>query len=389
MTTPFPFQSAAVLTAAQMNAITTLPINDQTASYVALVGDVGKRIVMNVATANTLTINDSIFAVGDTIFCACKGAGSTTITAGAGVTINTSSSLVLAQHGGGTLVALSASVFTFFSQQSATYGVATGGTATSITVSGQAYTLLEILTDTNLVVSKSGLFDIFAVGGGGSGGGAADNVNENQGGGGGASVLQTTIFLTAATYAVDIGAGAASGSGFNNGLEGFVTSIGTIYYAGGGSGGGSGAGRPNENGVICGGGGNTTKAGGVTTAPNIGFSGGTGAAAGSTGGAGGGAGAAGAGSNGTTSVGGAPGAGISPSTFSGATKTTTVSGGGGGGRGSGSGGTGVDGGGSGTSSSNGAGTAGTTNRGGGGGGSNGTGVSGAGSSGLCYIRFKV
>jgi len=115
MTTPFPFVAGTVLTAAKLNAITTLPINDQTASYVALVGDVGKRIVMNVATANTVTINNSVFATGDTIFIANKGAGATTVTAGAGVTINTAGSLVIAQHGGGTLVATSASVFTFFS----------------------------------------------------------------------------------------------------------------------------------------------------------------------------------------------------------------------------------------------------------------------------------
>jgi len=114
MATPFPFGSGNVLTAAQMNAITTLPINDQTASYTAVVGDVGKRIVMNVASANTLTINNSIFGVGDMIFVANKGAGVTTLTAGAGVTINPSGSLALAQYAGGTLVALSASVFIFF-----------------------------------------------------------------------------------------------------------------------------------------------------------------------------------------------------------------------------------------------------------------------------------
>jgi len=114
MATPFPFVSGNVLTAAQMNAITTLPINDQTASYTAVVGDVGKRIVMNVASANTLTINNSIFGVGDMIFVANKGAGVTTLTAGAGVTINPSGSLALAQYAGGTLVALSASVFIFF-----------------------------------------------------------------------------------------------------------------------------------------------------------------------------------------------------------------------------------------------------------------------------------
>ena len=114
MATPFPFGSGNVLTAAQMNAITSLPIDDKTASYTAVVGDVGKRIVMNVASANTLTINNSIFGVGDMIFVANKGAGVTTLTAGAGVTINPSGSLALAQYAGGTLVALSASVFIFF-----------------------------------------------------------------------------------------------------------------------------------------------------------------------------------------------------------------------------------------------------------------------------------
>jgi hypothetical protein len=114
MTTPFPFTSGQVLTAAQMNAITTLPINDQTDDYTLVVGDVGKRVIMNKGTANTVTVDDSIFAAGDTIFIANKGAGVSTITAGAGVTINTSGSLALAQYGGGTLIALSASTFTFF-----------------------------------------------------------------------------------------------------------------------------------------------------------------------------------------------------------------------------------------------------------------------------------
>jgi hypothetical protein len=47
MTTPFPFVAGAVLTAAELNAITTLPINDQTDDYTLVVGDVGKRVVMN------------------------------------------------------------------------------------------------------------------------------------------------------------------------------------------------------------------------------------------------------------------------------------------------------------------------------------------------------
>ena len=113
MTTPFPFVAGAVLTAAELNAITTLPINDQAASYSLVVGDVGKRVIMNVATANTVTVDDSIFAAGDTIFIANKGAGTSTITAGAGVTINSASGLALVTSQSGQLIALSASSFLF------------------------------------------------------------------------------------------------------------------------------------------------------------------------------------------------------------------------------------------------------------------------------------
>lgn len=114
MATPFPFVAGAVLQAAELNAITTLPLNDQTANYTLVVGDVGKRVVMNVAGANTVTVNDAIFGVGDTVQIVNKGAGVSTVTAGAGVTINTSDSLALAQYQSGTLVALSASTFLFF-----------------------------------------------------------------------------------------------------------------------------------------------------------------------------------------------------------------------------------------------------------------------------------
>jgi hypothetical protein len=47
MTTPFPFVSGAVLTAAQLNDIQNLPISDKTASYTLVVGDVTKRTIMN------------------------------------------------------------------------------------------------------------------------------------------------------------------------------------------------------------------------------------------------------------------------------------------------------------------------------------------------------
>ncbi len=208
MTTPFPFVSGAVLTAAQMNAITTLPINDQTASYTLLVGDVGKRVIMNVASSNTVTVNNNVFATGDTIFIANKGAGTSTITAGAGVTINTSGSLALAQHGGGTLVALSASSFTFFSGAGNLYGVATGGSSSSISVGGKNYTLLSFTSGSStLTVTKAGLFDVFAIGGGG-GGATASGFGAGGGAGG---VVEGTVYLTA-NQTIVVGAGGAIGT---------------------------------------------------------------------------------------------------------------------------------------------------------------------------------
>lgn len=379
MATPFPFGSGNTLLASQLNAITTLPINDQTASYVAVVGDVGKRIVMNVATANTVTINNSVFGVGDEIFIACKGAGSTTVTAGAGVTINTASSLVLAQHGGGTLVALSASVFAFFSQQSASYGTATGGTSSSITVSSVNYTLLAFTTDATLTVSKAGLFDVMLVGGGGGGGSWSSTANEGGGGAGGITVA--TIYLAATTYPVDVGAGGAvSIRGFDSTLGSVTVGSTVAPVAVGGGGGGRTSGV--KSGGSSGSGGNND---GTVYSSVIGqgFANGTGVSLGDNFGAGGGGGAGAVGGNGTVVVGGAGGAGISIASF--IQTATTVAGGGGGNRYSGSSGAGGAGGG-GAAGGTAAGTAGTANTGGGGGAGNG---GAAGGSGVVYVRFKV
>jgi hypothetical protein len=142
MATPFPFVAGAVLEAAELNAITTLPFNDQTANYTLVVGDVGKRVVMNVASANTVTVNNSIFDVGDTVEIVNKGAGVSTVTAGAGVTINTSDSLALAQYQSGTLVALSASTFLFFT--SAETAPASALTLISNTVIGSSVTSVTV-----------------------------------------------------------------------------------------------------------------------------------------------------------------------------------------------------------------------------------------------------
>ena len=380
MTTPFPFTQGQVLTAAQMNAITTLPINDQTASYTLLVGDVGKRVIMNVSTASTVTVNNSIFAAGDTIFIANKASNASVITAGAGVSINTSGSLSLAQYGGGTLVALSASTFTFFPAGGIGYGTATGGTSNARTLNGVNYTVLTFSSDDNLVVSKSGLFDVLLIGGGGGGGSGSD---PQSGGGGGAGALvgfaaTTTIYLDAATYAVDVGAGGAGFIGQAGRTSSAASYIANIISAAGGGSGGSQDMNQGQSGAS--GGGGASSGGGFSLDETFGNDGGNGANANAAGGGGGYASAGGAGSS---TTGGAGGNGIDVSTF-GTSATTDNVAAGGGGSGSTAGGAAGTGGVAGTT---GAGNNATTAGSGGSGGRGSAGGNGA--SGKVFVRFKV
>ncbi len=86
--------AAAALTAlgAQPALVTE---NVQTVAYTALIADAGLCIVMNVAGANSLTIppnSSQAFPVGTVIMVHQYGAGQTTLTAGAGVTIRSASS---------------------------------------------------------------------------------------------------------------------------------------------------------------------------------------------------------------------------------------------------------------------------------------------------------
>jgi hypothetical protein len=134
MTTPFPFTSGQVLTAAQMNAITELVINDKTASHTLTAADAGDIVVMNSASATTITVNTSIFTTGQVVHIVNKGTASTVVTAGAGVTVSTSGSLTVPANGAGRLLALSASAFIFESSGS-TSGLAVVKSETSFTAS--------------------------------------------------------------------------------------------------------------------------------------------------------------------------------------------------------------------------------------------------------------
>ena len=111
------FTTGQVLTAAQMTSLQQTAMGGgsataKTASYVLVAADAGATVIMNSASATTITVNTSLFSAGDTIFIQNIGAGVSTITAGT-ATVNTASSLALAQYESGNLyfTAAGASIF--------------------------------------------------------------------------------------------------------------------------------------------------------------------------------------------------------------------------------------------------------------------------------------
>ena len=98
MATRQSFTASQVLTAAEQNALATamIAINAQTGTtYTTVLTDDGKLITCSNASAIALTIppNSSVaYGIGTQINIAQLGAGTVTITAGAGVTLNSAGS---------------------------------------------------------------------------------------------------------------------------------------------------------------------------------------------------------------------------------------------------------------------------------------------------------
>lgn len=375
------FTANQVLTAAQMNSLQNNDFNwdtsTKTTSYVLLAADAGTRVIMNSASNTTITVNTGLFAAGDVLWIHNINTGTCTVTAGT-ATVNSAGSLALAQWEGGALYFTSASSAIFFRAGGIGYGVATGGSSSSITVGGVNYTMLTFTSSSTLTVTKAGLFDVLLVGGGGG----SQSATSYGGGGGGGDIVEQTVYLSA-NATVTIGAGGASTARF-----GATSRLGTapaITAVGGGTGGGTQV--ISDRAVFsggCGGGGQGT--GNATVALGAagmnGGNGGNGQATDNQGGGGGG-GYAANGSNGSGTAGGNGGAGRDVSTFRGEASSTTFYAGGGGGGGA-SGGTGGSGGGGNR------GSAGSANTGGGGGGASSAGGAGsAGGSGIVLVRFKV
>ena len=280
---------------------------------------------------------------------------------------------------------------------------ATGGTITTSgdykihTFTGDGCFVVSILGNSPVVPTGGpSNVDYLVVAGGGSGGTGFAGVRYQ--GGGGAGGYRTSFPspgcnagafpVTATTYPITVGAGAASPPAINDyGRKGSDSIFSTITSTAGGAGGFPAPGGDSNGGSGGGGGYNGTPSmpGGAGNTPPVsppqGNNGGSGVA--QSGGGGGGASAVGG--NATSTIGGNGGAG-SPNAISGSATTYAGGGGGGGNVTPGSGGSG--GGGAGHPQ---VGVAGTANTGGGGGGtvdSSGDQRGGAGGSGIVIIRYK-
>jgi len=283
---------------------TNKPIEEKTATYDLVATDNNKRVIMDSSSATNITINNSVFVAGDSVFIANKGAGTTTIVEGAGVSIGTTAGLVLEQYRSALLLAFSASNFSLFLSAGRSFGItATGGNVSDVVISGVEYRIhtYDVVGTFSFVVSSlgssNGAVDYLVVAGGGAGAGY-------QGGGAG-GYRDGSLTVSISSFSVSVGAGGLKGS---TSITAYTANAGgnsvfsTINSAGGGgagnndgAGGAGGSGGGTGWGGAAGGAGNTPP-----TVPSQGNSGGiNGNIPNYGGGAGGGAGAAG--QNGTGS----------------------------------------------------------------------------------------
>lgn len=147
--------TASQLTNLQQTALGGGSATAKTASYVLVAADAGTTVIMNSASATTITVNTSLFAAGDTVYIQNLGAGVCTITAGT-ATVNTSATLALAQYEGGQLYFTSTSASLFIKGAGGSAGSFTS--IASGTLSGTALALASIpQTFKNLVLFLNGI----------------------------------------------------------------------------------------------------------------------------------------------------------------------------------------------------------------------------------------
>jgi hypothetical protein len=146
------------LTAQQMTALQGNDFNQtvstKTSNYVLVAADKGTRVVMDVSTASTITVNTSLFSAGDTVILQNIGSNASVVTPGT-ATVSSAGSLSIPQYGSGILYFTSAGVAIFFpSAVTASSGavVQVKSTTLTSTFSGTA-TLGTFMAVTGLTVA--------------------------------------------------------------------------------------------------------------------------------------------------------------------------------------------------------------------------------------------
>ena len=187
-------------------------VNPQTGtSYTLVIGDVSKVVEVSNTSANTVTVppNSSVaFPVGAVISVMQTNTGTTTIVAGAGVTINADVSLILSRWSMVTLIKRgtdSWSVQGGGAVPKARVASSTASSTSSVTISGESYTVYRFTGAGSITFDRAGLVDVLLVGGGGTCGGT--NSTYNGAGGAGGWVEKTSVYVPAAAVPVRIGAG--------------------------------------------------------------------------------------------------------------------------------------------------------------------------------------
>lgn len=105
-----------VLTAPVVN----LAINSQTAAYTLVAADKSKVVVITSASTANVTVNSGIFSQGDVVYIIRNGAGTCSVTAGAGVTVNGTPGLALrAQYSSAALICTGTNTFVLVGDLSA------------------------------------------------------------------------------------------------------------------------------------------------------------------------------------------------------------------------------------------------------------------------------
>ena len=266
------FTAAQVLTAAQLNAVQgndyNQTVSTKTASYTLVAADKGTRIVMNVSSASTITVNTSLFSAGDTVILQNIASNASTVTAGT-ATVSSAGPLAIPQYGSGTLYFTSAGVAIFFPSAgpAASSGltfisagtVSAGATISVLNAFSTTYDFYSMrfsnfefaqdnretriqfgsggVADTSSVYSSRGYYADTAISASGSTGSTSMMVNENSGLTKNSLFLEiSSPFLSATTYVSSKGFGNLASSPtamVGHALDGFVntsTSYTDIFF---------------------------------------------------------------------------------------------------------------------------------------------------------------